>query len=153
MPFATPLCYNLNENVCKFFHCKYVHACSYCGHPKSVCLRRTRFMKKERKKYIHQTINVPKLGRALRNHPNRCFVNYLITSLVQGFIAGLSWMPDCSLVCKILLSVLKEPEPQGNDRRLPLTLPLLLKLISRLREGCFVSCTDLMLESALLTAF
>ncbi len=101
-----------------------------------------------KKKYIHQTVNVPKLGRALRNHPNRCFVNYLITGLVQGFIAGLSWMPDYSLV-----SALKEPEPQGNDRRLPLTLPLLLKLISRLREGCFGSCTDLMLESALLTAF
>ncbi len=110
-------------------------------------------MKKERKKYIHQPVNVPKLGRALRNHPNRCFVNYLITGLVQGFIAGLSWMPDYSLVCKILLSALKEPGPQGNDHRLPLTLPLLLKLISRLREGCFGSCTDFILESALLTAF
>ncbi len=52
MPFATPLCYNFNENVCKFYNCKYVHACSYCGdvHPKSVCPRRTRFMKKEKKK-------------------------------------------------------------------------------------------------------
>lgn len=50
--FATPLCYNFNENVCKFYNCKYVHACSYCGdgHPKSVCPRRTRFMKKEKKK-------------------------------------------------------------------------------------------------------
>ncbi len=52
MAFATPLCYNFNENVCKFYNCKYVHACSYCGdgHPKSVCPRRTRFMKKEKKK-------------------------------------------------------------------------------------------------------
>ncbi len=51
MPFATPLCYNLLE-FCKFYNCKYVHACSYCGdgHPKSVCPRRTRFMKMEKKK-------------------------------------------------------------------------------------------------------
>jgi len=51
-PFATPLCFNFNENVCKFYNCKYVHACSYCGdgHPKSVCPRRTRFMKKDKKK-------------------------------------------------------------------------------------------------------
>ncbi len=55
-------------------------------------------------------VNISKLGRALRNHPNRCFVNYLITGLVQGFFAGLSWMPDYSLVCKNLLSALKEPE-------------------------------------------
>ncbi len=55
-------------------------------------------------------VNISKLGQALRNHPNRCFVNYLITGLVQGFFAGLSWMPDYSLVCKNLLSALKEPE-------------------------------------------
>ena len=37
----TPLCHNFNESVCKFYNCKYFHACSYCGeaHPKSVCPR------------------------------------------------------------------------------------------------------------------
>ena len=43
----TPLCINFNENVCKFANCRYMHACSYCGdgHPRSVCPRRTRFVK------------------------------------------------------------------------------------------------------------
>ncbi len=30
-------------------------------------------------------VNVPELRKALRKHPNRCFVNYLLTGLVQGF--------------------------------------------------------------------
>ncbi len=51
-PFWTPMCHNFNENVCKFVNCKYIHACSYCGdsHPKSVCPRRTRLVRKEKKK-------------------------------------------------------------------------------------------------------
>ena len=51
-PFWTPMCHNFNENVCKFVNCKYIHACSYCGdsHPKSVCPRRTRLVRKEKRK-------------------------------------------------------------------------------------------------------
>ena len=55
-------------------------------------------------------VNVPKLGQALRNHPNRCFVNYLITGLIQGFFAGLLWLPNHSFSCNNLLSAVKEPE-------------------------------------------
>lgn len=45
----TRLCYNFNENVCRFYNSKFVHACSYCGdgHPKSVCPRRARLLKKK----------------------------------------------------------------------------------------------------------
>ena len=55
-------------------------------------------------------INVPELGKALKKHPNRCFVNYLITGLVQGFLAGLIWLPKMSFFCKNLQSALKEPK-------------------------------------------
>ncbi len=55
-------------------------------------------------------VNVPALSKALRNHPNRCFVNYLITGLVQGFLAGLCWLPKTTHVCKNLQSAFKEPE-------------------------------------------
>lgn len=55
-------------------------------------------------------VNVPALSKALRNHPNRCFVNYLITGLVQGFLGGLCWLPKTTHVCKNYQSALKEPE-------------------------------------------
>lgn len=55
-------------------------------------------------------IDVPRLGRALKKHPNRCFVNYLLTGLVQGFFAGLLHLPAVSFTCKNLLSAKKEPE-------------------------------------------
>lgn len=43
-------------------------------------------------------------------HPNRCFVNYLLTGLVQGFFAGLLRFPAVSFKCKNLLSAMNEPE-------------------------------------------
>ncbi|KAK2863779.1 hypothetical protein Q7C36_002933 [Tachysurus vachellii] len=54
---------------------------------------------------------------------------------------------------RLLLNGLKKEKPKGNDPRLPLTLPLLQKLMSRLREGCFEIYSDIMLESVLLMAF
>ena len=107
----TPLCINFNENLYRFPNCKFIHACSYCGddHPRSVCPRRTRLMKKEVNK-LAIPVNVSELGKALKKHPNRCFVNYLITSLVQGFLAGLSFLPKVSHVCNNLQLALKEPE-------------------------------------------
>lgn len=47
-PSATPLCFNFNENNCRMYNCKYLHMCSYCGdaHPKCVCPRGTRYVKK-----------------------------------------------------------------------------------------------------------
>lgn len=55
-------------------------------------------------------INVPKLGQALRKHPDRCFVDYLLTGLVQVFFAGLLHFPAVSFHCHNLLSASQEPE-------------------------------------------
>ena len=54
-------------------------------------------------------MNVPALSNALKDHPNRSFVNYLITGLVQGFLAGLCWLPKITHVCRNLQSAFKEP--------------------------------------------
>lgn len=53
-------------------------------------------------------INVPELGKALRKHLNSCFVNHLITGLVQGFLAGLTSFPKVSFTCNNLKSAKKE---------------------------------------------
>ena len=55
-------------------------------------------------------INVPALGRALVLHPDECFVDYLLTGLVQGFTAGLLKIPDVSVFCPNLMSATREPE-------------------------------------------
>ncbi len=55
-------------------------------------------------------VNISELGKALEKHPNHCFANYLITGLVQGFLAGLIWLPKVSFVCNNSQSSLKEPE-------------------------------------------
>ncbi len=52
--------------------------------------------------------SVSELGRALKKYPNCCFVNYLITGLIQGFLAGLSFLSTVSRICNDLLSSLKE---------------------------------------------
>lgn len=68
-------------------------------------------MRKEKKKKNPSTlVNIPERGKALEKHPNRCFVNYLIMGLVQGFLAGLVWLPKVSFVCNNLQSALKESE-------------------------------------------
>ena len=61
-------------------------------------------------KHPSTPVNVPALSKALSNHPNKCFVNYLITGLVQGFLAGLCWLPKVTHICKNLQSAFKEPE-------------------------------------------
>lgn len=54
-------------------------------------------------------VNVPELGRALKTHPNRCFVDYLLSGLVHGFLAGLRFLPQVSHVCCNLQSAFAEP--------------------------------------------
>ncbi len=61
-------------------------------------------------KHPSTPVNVSALSKALSKHPSRCSVNYLITGLVQGFLAGLCWLPKVTHVCKNLQSALKEPE-------------------------------------------
>jgi len=54
---------------------------------------------------------------------------------------------------RLLLNGIKRHSPQGNDKRLPFTLPLVKQIISKLRDGCFGSYTDQLLETVILTAF
>ncbi|KAL1277250.1 hypothetical protein QQF64_023923 [Cirrhinus molitorella] len=84
-------------------------------------------------------------------------------SSIKCMVAGIQFHlrcldPSClSLLenpsIRLLLNGLKREKPQGKDPRLPFSLTLLQKLITRLREGCFGSYSDLLLESVLLTAF
>ena len=53
---------------------------------------------------------------------------------------------------QLLLSGLKKARPSGNDERLPLTISLVHKLVSRLRQGCFSPYIDVLLEVVLLMA-
>lgn len=52
----------------------------------------------------------------------------------------------------LLLNGLKKACPSGNDKRMPLTISLVRKLVLRLRKGCFSPFFDSMLEAVLLMA-
>ena len=54
---------------------------------------------------------------------------------------------------RLLLNGLKKDQPQGKDKRLPLSIDLVHKLVGRLRQGCFSFYEDKMLEAIILTAF
>ena len=45
----------------------------------------------------------------MKKHPIRCFVNYLIIDLIQGFVTGLCFLPKVTHVCNNCQSALKEP--------------------------------------------
>ncbi len=65
---------------------------------------------KKMNKHPSTPVNMKELSMDLHSHPNRCWVNFLITGLIQGFLAGLSSIPSSIYVCKNLMSALKEPE-------------------------------------------
>lgn len=98
--------------MCRFVKWKYIHTCSFCrdGHPKSVCPRRACFGKQKKIIKPSTLVKVPELKRTLRNHPNHCFVSYLITGLIHGFLASLSWLPKTSFICKNVQSAFMELE-------------------------------------------
>ncbi len=54
---------------------------------------------------------------------------------------------------QLLLNGLKKARPQGCDKRLPLTISMVHKLVSKLGQGCFSPYIDTMLEAVLLMAF
>ena len=54
-------------------------------------------------------IKVQEMSRALLHHPNRSFVNFLLTGLTCGFMAGLSFLPSFTHICHNLLSAINEP--------------------------------------------
>lgn len=93
-----------------------------------------------------------------------CFESRKIQpSSIKGLVAGIQFHLRCldpstiSLLqnpsVRLLLNGLKREKPQGNDTRLPLTLPLLRNMITHLRKGCFGPYSDLLVETVLLTAF
>ena len=55
-------------------------------------------------------VNISRLSNSSNKHPNRCFVNYAITGLIQAFVAGLCFLPKGTHVCSNLQSALKELE-------------------------------------------
>ena len=55
-------------------------------------------------------VNISRLSNSLKKHPNLCFVNYLITGLIPGFVAVLCFLQKVTYVCNNLQSALKEPE-------------------------------------------
>lgn len=50
------------------------------------------------------------LSKALKKHPNRCFVFYLLMGLINGFLVDLSHLPDFSFSYPNLQSARKEPQ-------------------------------------------
>ncbi|ROL45643.1 hypothetical protein DPX16_17759 [Anabarilius grahami] len=63
----------------------------------------------------------------------------------------------CSLLghpsISLLLDWIKKEAPKGNDKRLPLTIFLVEKLVTKLRQGCFNPYEDSLLEAVFLCAF
>lgn len=63
----------------------------------------------------------------------------------------------CSLLghpsIRLLLDGIKKEAPKGKDKRLPLTLSLVKKLVTKLRQGCFSPYVDSLLEAVFLCAF
>lgn len=54
-------------------------------------------------------INIPELSRQLSGHPNKPFVDTLITGLTLGFDTGFQSLPSTPIQCKNLLSARKDP--------------------------------------------
>ena len=55
-------------------------------------------------------VNVDRLEKELRHHPNRTFVSYLIDGLRHGFHTGLYEPLDHPYICRNLLSALRNKE-------------------------------------------
>ena len=55
-------------------------------------------------------ININRLEQELSTHPNRCFIQELITGLREGFHTGMQQLPTKSYTCKNMLSAIRNPE-------------------------------------------
>ena len=81
---------------------------------------------------------------------------------IKAMLAGIQFHFRCqdpasqsllgNLSIQLLLNGLKKPRPPGNDKRLPLTISLVHKLVSRQGQGCFSLYIDVMLEVILLNS-
>lgn len=93
-----------------------------------------------------------------------CFESHKIHPLsIKASLAGIQFHLRCrdpntpSLLIhpsiRLLFQGILKTSPDSKDKRLPLPLPLLHKLLHCLRLGVFGFHTDLLLETAFLTAF
>ena len=84
-------------------------------------------------------------------------------SSIKACVAGIQFHLRCAdpSVCsllgnpaiRLLFNGLNKEHPAIKDKRLPLTLPLVHKLVAHLRQGCFGRYLDALLETVFLTAF
>ncbi|MEQ2256747.1 hypothetical protein ILYODFUR_027251 [Ilyodon furcidens] len=61
-------------------------------------------------RHLSTPVIIPELAALLQSHPDRPFVNFLITGLSQGFFIGVPLLPPSSFICINLQSTLREPE-------------------------------------------
>ena len=59
---------------------------------------------------VSTPINIDRLEQELSSHPDRTFVQHLISGLRNGFDTGIQQLPEQSFICKNLLSAVKNPE-------------------------------------------
>ena len=84
-------------------------------------------------------------------------------SSIKALVAGVQFHLRCvdpsagsllgSPVVHLLMNGLRKQRPEKRDKRLPITLPILHKLVSALRLGCFGVYVNALLETVFLTAF
>ncbi|XP_030253189.1 uncharacterized protein LOC115569298 [Sparus aurata] len=104
------VCNNFNDLGCKVSSCRFLHTCSFCGgaHARSTCPHNP--TKHGLCKYLNTPINIHALSDALKCHPDRKFVNYLIQGFKDGFHPGLVVTPDSSHTCHNLQSATSQPD-------------------------------------------
>ncbi|XP_076583733.1 uncharacterized protein LOC143319050 [Chaetodon auriga] len=104
------VCNNFNDLGCNASSCRFLHTCSFCGgaHSRPTCPHNPTTLNPC--KYLNTPINICTLAAALKNHPDRQFVSYLIQGLTHCFHPGLQTMPDFSYICNNLQSARSEPD-------------------------------------------
>lgn len=104
------------------------------------------------------------MTQAYRYTPIHCVnARKLQPPTIKATIAGIQFHLGCldhrsiSLFnhpsISLLIKGISKAHPGKKDKRLPLTLPLLHKLLKSLRLGVFGTYSDVVLDSVLLTAF
>lgn len=107
------LCNNFNDQGCASSSCRFLHACSFCGgaHARSACPHNpVEVGSGAASKAASTPVKVNSLAAALRNHPDRQFVEFLIEGFTNGFHPGIEVLPEVSYHCKNLLSSLSDPD-------------------------------------------
>ena len=59
---------------------------------------------------VSTPVNIKKLSEYLASHPDREFVQYLVSGLQHGFHIGINKLPDTSYHCKNLRSARAQPD-------------------------------------------